>query len=148
MAVGEINTASAVIALSRQIEEDGARFYTALAELFPEKGEVFLALAKENNRNVVKIERTYYSVISDALEGCFSFRILPEEYTFKVELKKKASLSEALGMAVEMESQVIRFYVQAAEQSKSLLADLPRIFALIAQKRESRKERLSSIQTA
>jgi rubrerythrin len=145
MVIGEINTASAVMGLARKLEEDGAKFYTALSEVHPEKSEIFLALAKENIRNITLIERTYYSVISDALEGCFSFSMFPEEYTLKVELKPQGSLAEALATATGMEAQVIRFYARAAEQSKSLLADLPRIFAQVAQKRESRKASLASL---
>jgi rubrerythrin len=145
MAIGEINTASAVMGLARKLEEEGAQFYTALAERHPEQSEIFLALARENIRNITLIERTYYSVISDALEGCFSFSLFPEEYVLKVALKPQGSLSDALALAAEMEAQVIRFYTRAAEQSKSLLADLPRIFAQIAQKRESRKTNLASL---
>jgi rubrerythrin len=144
MAVGEINTASALMGLARKLEEDGANFYSKLAETYPDKCDSFMALAKENKRNIAQAEMTYYSVISDALEGCFSFKIFPAEYSLNLELKPKAKLSEALGLAVEMETQMVRFYNQSAEQSKSLLADLPRIFALIAEKRELRKTKLAS----
>jgi len=37
-----------------------------------------------------------------------------------------------------IEEKIIKFYLDAAEQSKSLLADVPRVFTMIAKKRSSR----------
>jgi rubrerythrin len=145
MAVNEINTASAVIGLSRKLEEDGAKFYSLLAEKYPQNAGLFSGLAKENRRFVTQIEQTYYSVISDALEGCFSFRLNPEDYQFNVELGPREELPAALTRAIEMEGRTVKFYLQAAEQSKSLLADVPRVFSQVAQKRESRKLTLEGL---
>ena len=64
-----LNTTSQVISLARKLEEDSAGFYHDLAQRHDKHGETFLAFAKENRKNVVQIERAYYGVITDALEG-------------------------------------------------------------------------------
>ncbi len=141
----EINTASATISFTRKLEEDSAKFYEDLSQKYPKGEDVFLAFAKENRKNVVQIERTYYEVISDALEGCFAFNLNPDEYTLQTELAEVAGFSEALNKAVEIEEKIIKFYSDAAEQSKSLMADVPRAFTLIARKREGREAKLRSL---
>ena len=138
----EINTASAAISFARKLEEDSAKFYEDLSQRYSKGADVFLSFAKENRKNIVQIERAYYGVITDAIEGCFAFNLNPDEYTLKTELAEEASFSEALDKAVEIEEKMIKFYSDAAEQSKSLMADVPRAFTLIARKREGRESKL------
>ena len=140
-----INTASAAISFARKLEEDSAKLYEDLSQRYSKSKDVFLTFAKENKKNVVQIERAYYGVITDAIEGCFAFNMNPDEYILKTELLGESSLSEALQKAIEIEEQVIRFYSKAAEQSKSLMADVPRAFTLIAKKREGREAQLRSL---
>jgi rubrerythrin len=137
----ELNTASAAISFAKKLENESAKFYEDLAKRTKDE-DVFLSFAKENRKNVVQIERAYYEVITDAIEGCFAFKISPDEYTFETELAEDASYSDALGKAVEIEEKMIKFYSDAAEQSKSLMADIPRAFTLIARKREGRESKL------
>ena len=141
----EINTASATISFAKKLEEDSAKFYEDLSQKYPKGEDIFLAFAKENRKNVVQIERAYYGVITDALEGCFAFNLNPDEYTLKTELAEAASFSEALDQAVEIEERITKFYSDAAEQSKSLMADVPRAFTLVARKRESRELKIKSL---
>ncbi len=101
-----------------------------------------MSSARENKKNVVQIERAYYGVISDALEGCFSFKVGPEEYVLDTELAENVAYSDVLNKTVMMEEKIIEFYTDAAEQSKSLLADVPRIFAMVAKKRGERIPKL------
>ncbi len=143
----KLNTASAVVSFCRQLEEDGATFYEDLAHRYNRDGETLLSLAKENRNNAVSIERAYYGVISEALEGCFSFNIEAEDSTFKTELAEGMSYSDVLGKAVEMEGRIIDFYEDAGEQSKALMADLPRVFQRVAKKRAERKAKLQSLMT-
>jgi len=138
----EINTTSAVISFSKKLEEDCAGFYEGLSQRYAKGRDVFLPFVKENRENIVQIERTYYGVITDALEGCFAFNLNPDEYTLKTELAEEANYSEALDKAVEIEEKMIKFYSDAAEQSKSLMADVPRAFTLVARKREGRESKL------
>ena len=141
----EINTASAAISFARKLEEDGVKLYEELAQRYPKNEDFFLAFAKENKKNIVQIERAYYGVITDALEGCFAFNMDTNEYMLKTELAEAASFPEVLDKAVETEERMIKFYSDAAEQSKSLMADVPRAFTLIARKREGRGPKLKSL---
>ena len=79
----EINTASAAISLAKKLEEDSAKFYEDLSQRYPKGKDAFLSFVTENRKNVVQIERAYYGVITDALEGCFAFNMNPDEYTLK-----------------------------------------------------------------
>ena len=140
-----LHTASEAISLARKLGEDSAKFYVDLSQKYAKDKDIFLSFAAENRKNVVQIDRVYYGVISDAIEGCFAFNINAVDYTFETELIDKVSYSEALYKAVEIEKKMVQFYLSAAEQSKSLLADLPRAFALIAKKRGNREPQLSAL---
>lgn len=141
----EINTCSAAISFSRKLEEDSAKFYEELAQRHTKDAEILLSFAGENKKNIIQIERAYYGVISDALEGCFAFNINPDNYALKTELAEGVSYPEALKQAVELEEKLIKFYSDAAEQSRSLMADIPRAFTIVAKKRSSRIPKLESL---
>ena len=140
-----LQTASAAISFAKKLEDESAKFYEDLAQRYTEGKDTFLSFAKENGKNVVQIERVYHEVITDAIEGCFAFNLNPDEYTVKTELAEEASYSEALDKAVEIEEKIIKFYSDAAEQSKALLADVPRVFTMIAKKRSSRMSLKSNL---
>jgi len=140
-----LQTASATISFAKKLEDESAKFYEDLAQRYTEGKDTFLSFAKENGKNVVQIERVYHEVITDAIEGCFAFNLNPDEYTVKTELAEEASYSEALDKAVEIEEKIIKFYSDAAEQSKALLADVPRVFTMIAKKRSSRMSLKSNL---
>lgn len=141
----KLHTASEVISFARRLENESAKFYENLSQRYAKDGDVFLSFARENGKNVVQIEMAYYGVITDAIEGCFAFDIDPDGYTFKTDLAEEASYSDALDRALEMEEKMIRFYSDAAEQSKSLMADVPRAFAMVAKKRNNRGPKLRSL---
>jgi rubrerythrin len=140
-----INTCSGAMSFAKELENESAQFYQNLSQRFVKDKEAFLSFAKENGEFIIQIERAYYGVITDALEGCFAFHINPEEYAIKTELAEKAIYSEALGRAIEIEEKIIKFYSDAAEQSKSLMADVPRAFKLVAKKRANRLSTLKSL---
>ena len=140
-----LNTASEVISFAKKLEEENAKLYEDLAQRYMKGREILLSFAKENRKNIVQIERTYYEVITDAIEGCFAFNLNPDEYTFGTELTEKASYSDALCKAIGMEEKIVKFYSDAAEQSKSLMADVPRAFTIIAKKRDNRRAILKSL---
>lgn len=70
-----LHTSSEVISLAKEIESRSARFYENLAEQHEKDKETLLSLAKENKKNIIQFERAYYGVISDAIEGCFTFNM-------------------------------------------------------------------------
>ncbi|HEY96565.1 MAG TPA: hypothetical protein G4O16_00080 [Dehalococcoidia bacterium] len=139
----ELNTASSVISFARELEENSARFYEGLAKQYPRGEQTFLDFAKENRKFIKQFETAYYGVITDAIEGCFAFSIDPDKY--KIDTQPANDVSGAVSQAVTVEDILIRFYTDAAEQSKSLMADVPRAFTLIARKRSGRKQALESI---
>ena len=68
------------------------------------------------------LKRTYQETVSDVIEAGFSFRGISIE-DFSTEKKSgKETQSEALEKAITLEEKAIRFYSDAADQSKSLLA--------------------------
>jgi len=141
------NTASEVISFSKKLEHEAAQFYEKLAARFPEGSEIFSTFAKENQKNAQQIERVYHSVITDAIEGCFAFNLEAEDYELPSKVKNGTNFAEALETAIRLEVKMIEFYQKASEQSQALMADIPRIFTLIARKRGRRVEQLQSLQT-
>ena len=141
----KLNTASEVISFTKKLEEQSATFYKELSQRYVKDEDIFLSFVKENKKNIIQVERAYYGVISDALEGCFAFNIDPDEYPFETELSEKARYSEALERAMDIEEIIIKFYSDAAEQSKSYMADVPRAFKMVAKKRGNRQLTLKSL---
>ena len=140
-----LHTASEIISLARKLENESAKFYEGLSRRYPKDEDVLLSFVKENGKNVAQIERAYYGVISDALESCFAFSINPDDYAFKTELTEEASYSAALDKAIDLEEKIGEFYTVAAEQSKSLMADVPRAFMMVVKKRGNRVAKLRSL---
>jgi rubrerythrin len=140
-----LHTASEGITFAKKLENDSAKFYEELSGQNTKDAGVFLSFAQENKKNIVQVERAYYGVITDAIEGCFAFNINPDEYNLKTAVEKGSDYPGILGRALEIEKTIIKFYTDAAEQSKSLMADVPRAFMLIARKRGSRLEKLDSL---
>jgi len=132
----KLNTASEVISFTKKLEEQSATFYKELSQRYVINEDIFLSFVKENKKNIIQVERAYYGVISDALEGCFAFNVDTDEYPLTTELSEKADYSEALERAID----IVKFYLDAAEQSKSLMADVPRAFKIIAKKRENNRK--------
>jgi hypothetical protein len=133
-----LNTCSEGISFARDLEETTAAFYEELAQRFPDDAEAFRGYAAINKKNVSNVERAYFGVITDALEGCFAFNIEPEDYAVDVTLTAGVDRVDALAKALAMEDTIVSYYVDAAEQAKGLMADVPRAFSLVARKRGDR----------
>jgi rubrerythrin len=144
----KLNTASQVISLARQLEEDGAAFYESLAGQYVKVSEVLLGFSRENKKNIMRVERAYFGGITDALEGTFTFDIDPEEYTVKTGGIPDAGFPAAINTAIEMERKTARFYDRAAEQSKTLLADVPRAFITMGKLRDERCQKLEEMRSS
>lgn len=140
-----ISTCSGAISLAKELENESARVYQELAQRFEKGKDIFSAFAKENGKFYSQIERAYYGVITDAIEGCFAFDLNPDEYQFKKTLPENISLSNGVAEAIKMEETMLKFYQVAAEQSKHLMADVPRAFTLVAKKRSERIQKLKSL---
>ena len=141
----QLNTSASVISFAKQLEADSAAFYEKLAERYPKAKEALLTLSKENSSYATMIQRAYYGVITDAIEGCFAFSVETDKYAFKKEPAKEAGLTDALNQALDMEQKLISFYTDAAEQSKAFMADVPRTFLIVARKRKGREGKLRTL---
>ncbi len=140
-----INTCSQAISLAKELEEQSAKFYENFSKRSAEAGDLLLSFAKENGKFVTQVQRVYYGVITDAFEGCFAFDMNPEVYVLDTELTDETGHDRALAKALTIEERIIDFYTTAAEQSKSLMADIPRAFTLVAKKRNKRLATLKSL---
>jgi len=140
----KLHTASETVSFVKELEEKSAKFYEDLAQRYPKDEDVLLSYAKENKKYFTQIQRAYYSVITDAIEGGYAFDLEADDHTLDTELAEQASYSDALDKAVEIEEKMIRFYTVAAEQSMSLMADIPRNFKIVARKRQKRIQQLKS----
>jgi hypothetical protein len=140
-----IHTASEGITLSKTLENDSADLYQKIAQRYETNSDIFSAYASENKKNTVQVERAYYGVITDAIEGCFAFDLDTDNYAFSTDVPDSGEYADTLKRVIEIEKKILQFYEDAAEQSKSLLADVPRTFTLIARKRRSRIDKLSSL---
>lgn len=135
----KLQTASEAISFSKELEEKGAQFYEALAQSFKDYADIFHSFAKENRNFAKQIERTYFSVITDAIEGSYAVDVESDNFDFDTEFSSQSSLSEALQKAKDIENKIIGYYDQAAEQSKSLMADVPRQFNIVTKKRRNNR---------
>jgi hypothetical protein len=142
----KLQTASAVISFAKRLEGESAKFYQNLSQRYADGQGILSSFAKENDKNIVQIERAYYGVISDALEGCFAFNIDSDAYVIETLLAEDTSYSDARDKAIQLEKKIAEFYTDAAEQSKSLMADVPRAFTMVARKRGTRLAQLRSLE--
>lgn len=140
-----IHTASEGISLARKLESDSALFYESLAQKYAKDSETFLAFVKENKKNIAQIERTYFGVITDAIEGSYAFNLETDNYSLDSTVTINTDYVDMLKQAVQVEEQIIRFYKDAAEQSRALMADIPRVFDILARKRRERVEKLKTL---
>jgi hypothetical protein len=140
-----IHTASEGISLVKELESESGAFYESLAGEFPHGSETFLSFARENKKNITQVERAYYGVISDAIEGCFAFNLDTANYVLDLNLPPRPGYRETVERAKKIEEKIIQCYNEAAEQSGSLMADVPRSFTLIARKRQSRLAQLDAL---
>lgn len=140
-----ISTCSGAISFSRELETESALVYEELAKRFEKDRDFFLALAKENGKFTQQIEWAYYGVITDALEGCFAFDLDTDEFKVDAGPAASADYKAALAAALGMEEMIIKFYQVAAEQSKHLMADVPRSFNLVVKKRSDRIPKIKAL---
>jgi len=141
----QLNTSASVISFAKQLEANSTAFYEKMAERYPKAAELFLNFSKDNSKYTTMIERAYYGVITDALEGCFAFSVETDKYTFEREPAKGLGYTDSLNQAIDMEQKLISFYTDAAEQSKAFMADVPRTFLIVARKRKDREDKLRAL---
>ena len=143
-----LHTASAIISFHSRLEDQTAKFYSAVSEneKYSDGRETFLAFAKENKKQNAMIRRTYQEVITDAFEACFSFTNLHEdEYRIDNELTDDLSYVEVLEKAINIEEKSDTFCTQVSEKSEALLPGITQAFKRVAKSKMKRKLLLQSL---
>src|SRR5512136_2070491 len=87
-----INTIAEGMSLAKKLENDSGSFYEALAKKYPQGAETFLSLSKENQKNIQNIERAYYGVITDAIEGCYALNLETDYFQINTQIPEGAGL--------------------------------------------------------
>jgi hypothetical protein len=141
----QLNTSASVISFAKQLEADSAAFYEKMADQHPKAKEMLLTFSKENSNYATMVQRAYYGVITDAIEGCFAFSVETDKYAFEKEPAKEIGFADTLNQAIDMEQKLISFYTDAAQQSEAFMADVPRTFLIVAKKRKSREDKLRTL---
>ena len=135
----KLNTMAAVMDFISCIESDSSALYLTCAARYPRVKDTLLSMAKENEKFEKSVKQTYFGVITDAIEASFSFELLDtDDYDLEAVLPENATLLEVLTRTLRMEHTIIDFYLKAAEVSTGLMADIPRVFRKIADKRKGR----------
>ena len=142
-------TSSEVISFAAKLEENSGNFYDELALRGANDREIWNSFSAQNRKNKAAVQRAYYGVISDALEGCFAFAEMDtDNYTINTELPSDLGYAESLRRAIEIEHMITAFYLDAVRSAKSLLADVPMAFERIARKRNERQLELKKLLSA
>ena len=137
-------TTSETISFAKELEEKSGEFYDMLGKRYDE-GKRLSAFQEENRKFSIQIQRAYQSVITDAIEGCYAFQVESDDYEIDTSLTEGDGFSDAVQKALAMEEKVIDFYNTAADQSMSLMADIPRNFKIVVKKRSKRLDQLKSM---
>jgi len=134
-------TTSETISFAKELEEQSGKFYMTMAQRF-EQVRNLEKFQEENRKFSIQIQRAYQSVITDAIEGCFAFKLESDDYLLDTDLPEGLDFSVALEKAITMEEKISAFYETAADQSMALMADIPRNFKIISRKRQKRMDQL------
>lgn len=140
----ELKTASSVVNYIIAIESASADFYGQSAAAYSELQNALEKLAKENRKYGKRIKKAYYSAVTDALETNFSFKGL-EAAVALPEAGVWESATHLQRRAIVLEKSVQSFYLEAANQSKGLLADVPKAIMRLAKERD---KRIRTLETA
>jgi len=140
----EIRTLSAVLSFAEKLEGQGAEFYEDLSnqEKFSENRNFFSDFAKGNRKHKQQVKRAYQESITDAFETGGSFNLEPSDYLVSIAMSGGLGQPAIIKKAIELEEKMGKFYLDAGDQSKSLLADISRTFKLIAKKKSERQNKL------
>ena len=139
-----LQTASETISFLRELETRSASFYQSLAGKYAGQEAFFAGIAKENTKNIGNVQRTYFSIITDALEGCFAFDIDPDEYALP-DIAPTGNYATDLAESLKLEEGIAKFYADAAKQAKGLMADVPRVMERIVKQRVERLAKLREL---
>ena len=141
-------TASQVIGFASRLEERSSELYLSLANELPDHADVLQSYSNACKKHAKQIERTYRGVISDALETGFAFDINEDDFPIQESMPNDKGEASTYQQVQDMEEFPMRFNREAARQSEALLADITKLFLLIAERRYNRLSELSGLTMA
>jgi rubrerythrin len=139
-------TTSTVISFLERYERSAATFYAQLAATDTPAQTTFRTLARENERHLRLVARTYRETISDALESGFAFTGIAL-HRYAVPAAPTTGYHDAVRTAIRLETEAAELYTTLAAQAQALLATIPHTFTRIAKARRDRKARLEALLT-
>ena len=143
----QLCTTSETLSFIKDHERSLIDMYNRISERFPQYNAngLLAASAKEIKGYIQELDRSYYSVITDALEGCFGFDLTAEKYSIDADTPDGLSGESCLQKAIAVETIMLALYEEAATQSGPLLADVPRSMRIIQRKRTKRLEGIKAL---
>lgn len=146
----QLRTTSETLSFIKDNESRLIEMYSRISERFPQSdaNDLLAASIKEIKGYIKELDRAYYSVITDALEGCFGFDLTAETYSVDADISRDQNRKDCLQKAIKVEKIMLALYQDAADQSASLLADVPRSMRIIHRKRTSRLEKIKALRDA
>ena len=143
--MAELKTTASVINYLSTIEGQSADWYAQHARKHPEVDKLFSAFAAENKKFAKRLKKSYYSSVTDARETNFSFQGL-EAAVNVPDADDAASPAQLLALSLQLEKNLLSFYMQAAALSKDLLADVTRALERVGRAREERIDAIVNLQ--
>lgn len=138
-----LQTTSQLLSQHQAIEEKQAKLYKELAKKHPEQAHVFEKLAKDSLRHRDMALRAYREGVTDAFEvGFLANPLNPDDYVLK---EPMGDLSEDAGIMISNMEVVIRFCVDAANNTSTLLPDVPETFERLVKRKKRGIEPLKEI---
>ena len=138
-----LQTTSQLLSKHQAIEEKMADLFNSLAEKYPEHTQVFEKLAKDSLRHRDMALRAYREGVTDAFEvGFLANPLNPEDYLLK---EPMGALSEDAGTMISNMEVVIRFCIDAANNTSTLLPDVPETFERLVKRKKRGIEQLKEI---
>jgi len=143
----QLRTTSETLSFIKDHERKLIDMYSQISERFPQSDAngVLASSIKEIKGYIQELDRSYYSVITDAIEGCFGFDLNAEKYETDETTPADLSCAACLDKAIAVEKKLLDLYQDAADQSASLLADVPRSMRIISRKRTNRLEKVTAL---
>lgn len=140
----ELGTAGAVLALAIKLEGRSAEFYEKAASLAKDSAtkEVFLSLAEAKGKRSKLVEKSRREYVNEMLLEPIA-GLNGSDYLVETELSSKTDYSAAWRLAMELEENSRRLYLDAAELFT--LPQLARVLRKLGQENADHRLRLQSL---
>jgi rubrerythrin len=140
----ELSTFSSLLSFAVEIEERSVRFYEEAADsgVCGHRNETILVLARQGrNRRLLLLAARQENVTEMILEPITGL----DSKWYEVDYRQFVECAGWLAMAAEVERNSLRFYLDAGDRAKHLLAGVARTFARLARENEQRLQEIQHL---